>query len=596
MSGLIDRKLKLRWRRKLRNKRQQVEGIGIQAEEHFERHFVKRLERLVPVRRFVIGWSLLVGLTIAGLIFQATSLAQYYHVTKPVPGGIYTEGIVGSFTDANPIYAAGSVDSAVSRLLFAGLLKYDAQNRLIGDLAQSWSADERGSVYTVRLKPGLKWHDGAPLTSADVVYTYQTIQNPDAKSPYYGSWQGVVIAATDSLTVTFTLPSALVSFPYSLTGGIVPRHILSPTPAAQLRSVRFNTDNPVGAGPFKLEAVEVKGETPETRQEQIALTPNPDYHAGMPKLQRFIVRTFIDEKALIASFQRHELTAISGLDIMPEQLAQDVGVHEYATPLTGQVGSFFRTTHPILNDQKVRQALVQSVDQLQIIRGLGYPVIASDAPFLAAQFPYNKAATQLPYDVNQANALLESAGWKMGADGLRAKNGEQLAFQLYSQTTSEYTYISQQLQSYWRKVGVNASVILQSDMDLQSTVNRNGYDVLLYGITIGVDPDVYAYWHSSQAASISVNRFNFSKYASSVADKALEAGRTRSDPTLRTVKYRPFLDAWRADAPAFMLYQPRYLYIADREVFGLSLKMINEPTDRYKNVENWMIRTTKVTN
>ncbi len=117
---------------------------------------------------------------------------------------------------------------------------------------------------------------------------------------------------------------------------------------------------------------------------------------------------------------------------------------------------------------------------------------------------------------------------------------------------------------------------------------------MLYGISLGPDPDAYAYWGSTQADERAANRVNFSEYKSTVADRALESGRTRSDPALRTVKYKPFLEAWRNDAPALALYQPRYLYVTRDTVFGFNPSVINVATDRYSNVAHWMIHQEKV--
>lgn len=596
MIDLLNRTTKLRWRRRFRRGRRQVEDLGVQAEEQLEQLFFRRLSRLAFVRRFVIGWSLLLVLLIGGTVYQMTSLAQYYETLRPVPGGIYTEGIIGSFTNVNPIYATGSVDSAVSRLVFASLLKYDQSNQLVGDLAERWSADERGTTYTVTLRPGLQWQDGRPLTASDVVFTYQLMQNPDAKSPFLGSWQGVKISAPNPRTVVFVLPNTLVSFPHSLTTGIVPQHVLSGITASRMRSITFNTSTPVGAGPFKWEAIEVHGDTPESRQEQIALSPNPYYYAGKPKLQQFKVRSFLDEKRLLTSLQHKELTAASGLDSLPEDLANNTAYHQFEVPLTGEVGVFFKTSQAPLNDVKVRQALVQAVDQSAIIRDLGYPVIPVHGPFLTSQFAYDKNLTQLGYNLTQANKLLDEAGWRRGKDGVRFKDGRPLSFQLYSQSTSEYSYLTQKLQSYWAKAGVNASVLLQSDTDLQDSISKHNYDALVYGISIGSDPDVFAYWHGSQADALSANPLNFSGYKSATADKALEAGRTRADPALRIVKYRPFLETWRTDAPALMLYQPRYLYVTNHQVNGLAPTVMNDPTQRYADVQNWMIRQARVAN
>jgi peptide/nickel transport system substrate-binding protein len=591
---MIDRTTKLRWRRRFRRRRHQVEDIGFHTEEGLERNFFKRLNRLADVRRFVISWILLFVLLIGGVVYQTTALSKYYKAPQPVAGGTFTEGILGSFTNANPIYATGPVDSAVSHLLFASLLKYDSNNRLVGDLADSWSLDTKETTYTVKLKKNLHWQDGAPLTAGDVVFTYHTIQDPDAKSPLLASWQGIKIEAPDDDTVIFTLPNALSSFPHSLTSGVIPAHILSVTPAAQMRATRFNTVSPVGAGPFKWDAVELSTDQATDRQGRIGLVPNDKYHEGVPKLSKYIIRFYTNEKQMLTSFENHELTAMSGVESLPDTFKADQSIKQYNIPLTAQVMVFFRTSQEVLSDVKVRQALVQAVDQNNLLENLGFPVIASREPFLKDQPGYNQAITQLGYDATKAGQLLTEAGWVPGADGIRTKNGKQLTFKLYSQSTSEYAYVTQKLQSDWQKIGVKVDVMLQPDSELQNTVAYHAYDALLYGISLGPDPDAYAYWGSTQADQRAANRVNFSEYKSTAADKALEGGRTRIDPALRTLKYKPFLEAWRNDAPALALYQPRYLYITRETVHGFNPTTMNATTDRYANLVNWMIRQEKV--
>lgn len=136
--------------------------------------------------------------------------------------------------------------------------------------------------------------------------------------------------------------------------------------------------------------------------------------------------------------------------------------------------------------------------------------------------------------------------------------------------------------------------MLQTGKDLDATINGHAYDALLYGIVIGNDPDVYAYWDSSQADVRSMNRFNFSEYKSDVADEAIAAGRTRLDPELRAVKYKPFLQTWIADAPAVGLYQPRFLYVTRGAVDGLKEHTISTQTAYYAGVETWMIQRARV--
>lgn len=589
---MIDRTTKLRWRRRVRRRRRQVEDLGIQTEEHLERHFFRRLSRLGEVRRFVLSWLLLLILLIAGSVFQTLSLSHYYQKLTPVPGGSFSEGIIGSFTNANPLYATGPVDSAAAKLIFSSLFTYDQHNKLVGDLADKWSVDDRGIRYTITLKKDVHWHDGKPLTAADVVFTYQTIQNPDARSPLFSSWQGIKVEAQDDRTVVFTLPNILSSFPYALTNGIVPKHVLGSVPVGQLRSDRFNNVNPVGSGPFKWERVEVSGDTPDTREERVGLVANTAYYNDKPKLQNFIIHTYKDEKHILASFAHGELNAMVGVTTAPDTLQKQTETHEYDIPLTGEIMVFFKTSQPALSDVHVRQALVQSVNVSKVVEGLGYPAILAREPLLQDMLGFDKNLQELPFDTKQANTLLDQAGWVKDKNGIRTKDNKPLTIHLYAQSNSEYAYITGELQKAWHDIGIDVQVALQNDTDLERVVNNHEYDALLYGVSLGNDPDVFAYWHSSQADPRS-SHLNLSEYKSSVADKALEAGRTRLDPTVRAVKYKPFLEAWRSDAPALALYQPRFVYLTRGSLFNFNPNVLNVATDRYNNVSNWMIRQAK---
>jgi peptide/nickel transport system substrate-binding protein len=592
---MIDRKTKLRYRRLFRQKYRQVEDLSTQAEEGLEQHFIKRLGNLLAVRRFVVTWVLLMVLLIAGSIYQLDSLSSYYQELGPAPGGTYTEGVVGMFTNANPLYATGTADSAVSRLVFSGLMKYDQNNQLVGDLAEKLDVDERGNRYTVTLRPNLRWQDGQPLTSADVLYTYQTIQNPDARSPLFGGFKGIQIEAPDAHTIIFSLPTALSSFPHALTSGIVPRHLLQSIPPGQLRAARFNTAAPVGSGPFKWQAIEVTGTSQDAREERIGLIANEFFYRQPAKLQQFIIRTFRDESRMMDAYERGELIGMTGLTSLPDNIRSVSNTHEHRIPLTAATMVFFKLTQEPFTDVKVRQALTQAVDVPKVLKTLGYPAIIVRGPLLSSQIGYAKDVTQLPFDTLTAQRLLDEAGWRAGADGVRAKDGRPLTFQLFAQSTSEYAAVTAALQKAWKAIGVDVQVTQLSDIDLQSVVSRHEYSAVLYGISLGTDPDVFAYWHSSQADPNSPSRLNLSEYTSVAADKALEAGRSRSDASVRAAKYRPFLETWRADAPALALYQPHFLYVTRGQVFNFDPKTLNTTADRLWNAENWMIRQEKVT-
>ncbi len=560
------------------------------AEEQFERNVIRRFGKLWPVRRFVAVWLLLCVVLVGGVVAQTRALAGYYQALEPTPGGIYHEGIIGSYTNANPLYVTGQVNDAVSKLLFSGLFSYDEQNRLTGDLAKSFEVDKTGTTYTVQLRDNLQWHDGKPLTAADVVFTYKSIQNPDVQSPLTASWQNVAVTAKGDKTVIFKLPNPLSSFPQSLTTGIIPEHAFEGVKPANYRSSPFNTTEPIGSGPFSFKAIEVKGNSPSTRQEEIELVPFRNYHEGEPKLSSIVFHTFPDEMRLVSAFEDRTINAMTGLQELPEALRGDESVKTNIMPLTAANMVFLKTTAGPLKDKAVRQALVGSADVAALTKGLRQPILPVHEPILSGTPGYDPTIQQLSFGPQKAEQILDGAGWVRGQDGIRTKDGQKLAFKLYCQDGRENRRIAEDLQRQWKRIGADVQVYRQADADLRATVSDHSYDALLYGISLGVDPDGFVYWHSSQSDVRSASRLNLSEYSSPVADAALEDGRTRSDPALRAAKYKSFLEAWRDDAPALGLYQPRFTYVTRGDVFNLRDHTLTTDTDRYNNVEDWMIR------
>ena len=597
MAFSLDRANRLRLRRIFRRRQRQMESATTAAEAQVENNLIARFDHLLRVKRFVFGWVTLVVLIGVCTGLQTLALSSYYQTVQPVPGGIYNEGMVGSYSNANPLYASGSVDTAISHLIFSGLLKYDARNSLVGDLASGYSVDATGRHYTVTLKPGTTWQDGAALTAKDVVFTYQTIQNADANSPLLQSWQGITVSAPDPLTVKFDLPNTLSSFAYSLTNGIVPEHLLGSVPAAQLRSNSFNTLHPVGTGPFAWKAIQTSSTTDPTKATSyIALRPFDHYSGGKPKLDGFVVRAYGSKEQLVAAYQARDINAMSGLSEVPAalQTQNDVVTHSFGS--SAALMTFFKTSSGILADAQIRQALVKGANTAGIIKDLGYQARPVREPLLQGQLAYDAKYVQSSYDPAAANAQLDAAGWVRGNNGMRAKAGQPLTFRLYAEDTSESHYVVSRLVADWARIGVKVEPLEQQLSDFQTTLEFHTYDALLYGVSIGVDPDVFAYWDSSQADIRAASRLNFSEYKSDTADAALEAGRTRTDPNLRVIKYKPFLQAWQADAPALGLYQPRFLYITRGDVYGMGEATLNTASDRYNSVANWQIHTARVTN
>lgn len=593
--SFADKTERRRWQRKFRRRRREAIEFSQQADEQIERLLIRRFDRLVSVRRFIFLWLSLFVLIFFATFLQLRALSPYYQSFQPAPGGLYSEGLIGSFTNANPLYATGAADVAASRLNFSGLFKYDRSNQLVGDLATGYELNDSQEKYTVHLRQGVRWQDGKSFTAEDVLFTYKTIQNIEAQSPLYSSWQGINVTKIDDYTVGFELPNSLSSFPHSLINGIVPAHLLGKIPVEQLRSAPFNTA-PIGTGPFQLKYIEIAGSDSLTRQQRISFTQFEGYWSGPPKLDGLSLITFPDDKQLIEAFEKKQINAMSGLESVPDELRRDNTIQAYRTPMTAAVMAFFNNSRADLDNTNVRRALVSAVDRGQIVDMLGEPAQLVNSPLLRGQLGYDPAVVQLPFNEAYANQLLDQEGWTRDGSGQRMKGGQPLSFSLSAQNTQNYTKVAQFLQKQWVKLGVKVQVSYYSNDDLQtSVIGSHSYDILLYGISIGVDPDVFAYWDSSQASLTSQGHMNLSEYKSTTADSAIEAARTRSDPTIRAVKYKAFLSAWTQDAPALGLYQPNFLYITRGPVFNYERRADNSTADRFYQVDQWMIRQQRQT-
>lgn len=247
-------------------------------------------------------------------------------------------------------------------------------------------------------------------------------------------------------------------------------------------------------------------------------------------------------------------------------------------------------SNPILADANVRKAMVSGINTQKVRSQLQYPVVAANEPLLAGQLGYDPTVQQLPFSQAVAEQLLTQNGWA-NTGGVLTKNALPMQFTMAAADTPDYAQVAQELQRQWAQLGIKVTVHYYSTNDLQNTIIANhAYDILLYGISIGVDPDVFAYWDGSQASLSSQGHLNLSEYKSQAANQALEGARTRVDPTLRAIKYKEFLTAWSSDAPALALYQPNFLYVSRGQVFNFNDKQINNNADRFDNVSQWMIR------
>ncbi len=554
------------------------------SSKHVRKYVTRRAGRIAGVGRFVSGWLLLVLLLCIGTLGTLLQVRSSSQTIAPTNGGTYTEGLVGEMTNMNPLFSGGTLDDTAGRLLYNGLLRYDEEGRLVGDVASEWRVDESKKVYTITLRRDVRWHDGQPLTAKDVVYTITTIQNPATRSTLFASWQGVKVAAIDDATVQFELPAPFAPFLGALTVPILPQHLLKDVSASKIRTSNFS-NNPVGSGPFMFKALRSE---PDQRQ-QIEFVRNEAYHRGAPKIERFVMQLYPDDESLAEALRHREITA--AVDLKPETtkaFREDASIRVVDIPLNSGVFAFFKNTSPLLEDASIRSALVQAIDRQAVLELFDARYAPLKTPLLPSQLGYGSQYNQVT-NSTEAERILDAAGWQKQADGMRAKDGQPLEFSMITVNSAHYSALAGVLQKQWASIGVSIkSQLLTLEQLQQNGLTAHAYDILLYGVSIGYDPDVYAYWHSSQARS---GGLNFSEWKSARADVSLEVARTRLEPVLRDARYKTFLDEWQKSAPAVALYQPRVNYAYHQNVQGFRLTPSNNASARLTNIEDWTVAT-----
>ena len=561
--------------------------------KHAHKFIVGRWNNIQNVRRHVIGWLLLVGVLIAAVGLQLSWFQRSYSVDAPAEGGTYAEATLGPIDSLNPLYASTSAELSASELMFSSLYSYDTTGTLQTDLATNTDVSEEGTVYTVSLRPDARWHDGAKLTAADVAFTIDVLRDPSSRTTIAG-WDEIEAEPIDDQTVQITLPAAYAAFRHALTFPIIPQHILGDVDPASLRENNFS-QSPVGSGPFKLRYFQTIDMT--TDRKIVHLGANELYYKGVAKLARFQLHAFGSTEAIAQSLRTSEVNAAA--DISPDQV-NDINAERYAVvskPVNNGVYSLFNTDNPILSDADVRRALQVGTNTAQIRDALKADVRPLELPFVNGQLRGDEVPRAPEVDTDQAKKILDDAGWKAGAEGVRTKDDVALKLKITALSGSENETVVQELSEQWRELGVSVEAEILGGEEsgvqvVQDYLQPRNFDVLLYELTIGADPDIYAYWHSSQAT---MRGLNFSNYSNDIADDALSSARLREELDLRNAKYVSFAQQWLEDAPAIGLYQPVFQYVHNKGsvTMGEDLRLIS-PRDRYADVLYWTVNNSPV--
>lgn len=542
--------------------------------EHVQENLVERLPHVKRVRLLVLEWGLLVGIIIFLAITQAIMYRNSYAVITFGNGGTYTEATLGKINSLNPLFASTSSEKTLSKLLFARISAPDYSGHTGLDLAASIKAEQDGKVWTIKLRENLKWSDGEPITNKDILYTVDVIQDPKVNTPYASNLTGVKVMEDANGRIVFELPAAYANFPSALNIPILPAHILSGVSPELLLEHNFSTA-PVTSGPFVYNAMQAIGTDGE---KLVYLMANPNYYKGKPMLDSFAVHAYLDSEKIIAAMRSGSATATAELTAADADDVMTVNLHEKQTSLSSGVFAFFNMDSPILNNKTLRASIRQGVNW-NSLRELSSGETPLDYPLTNNQIEISDYPALPEHNYDSAKATI--TGLNLAEDT-----------QVNIATVSNFSELAENLAAQLNELGVPSIVnVYEPNQDfLINVVRPRTYDILLYEVELGPDPDIFAYYHSSQSSK---SGLNLSNYRNTIVDDLILGARSTLDAKSRSTKYQNFLRYWVDDVPAVGIYQVNLSYYLNKNVrsFSESNRLVYA-TDRFVDVSYWAAEKT----
>ncbi|RME50524.1 MAG: peptide ABC transporter substrate-binding protein [Caldilineae bacterium] len=540
-----------------------------------------------------LRWQM--GLALLGVVVLTALLGfAAYNVTTeyaPARGGVFREGVAGNPQYINPLLCqAHEVDQDLCKLLFRGLTRLDASGRAVPDLAESWSSTPDGLIYTFRLRAGLFWDDGQPVTIDDVLFTVQMMQAEDTVvvPDLAELWRSVDVERVDDRTVRFILDEPFAPFLDYTTVGLLPQHVWRDTPPSALTESPLN-QTPVGNGPMRVV---------QSSAEMMRLESNPFSGMDAGYISALEFHFYPDYPSIYAAYLEGEIDGISRILPADLELAQRQEDLQFFSSLQSVfvtiVLNMDNPDIPFFQEKSVRQALYYGLDREQLVADAvqGQGVVA-DSPVPLINWAHADNLPQYGYDPDRASRLLEEAGWiDNDGDGVREKDGRPLQFILLANDDPIRIALIQQISAAWRQIGVDAR---PQQVSFAGLVNDflapRRFDAAVLTWSITGDPDPFPLWHSSQAEE---GGQNYSAWKNEAADQIMEQARSTVDREKRRALYAEFQRLFVEDAAAILLYNPVYTYGVSNRVKNVQIGPLNTPADRFATFPQWYIVTRRV--
>ena len=528
-----------------------------------------RKERIAFVAAFFV--------LIVSSVLLVVSVVNETTILSPVDGGEFVDGVVGQPIYNNPLFAeANNPDNDLSQLFYANMRS----------IAEKVSISPNGKTIDIRIKGDITWQDNQPLTTDDILFTIQLIQDPEVNSSLASAWKGVEAERISEREIRLTTPTTYSFFENSLYAlQPIPKHLFETIPAANIRLSGYNQE-PIGSGPYKFDSFEKRRDGFIT---QITAKRNPRYFGNHVYINTVIVRFYQDERTAIKALNDGDIDGMAIVD--PKDLEEISIPHQVRTFEMPRYYAVFPNpfANPLLAPNSTRMALDLATDKAAITK----TIFGDNATAITSPIPpfTSEEQGQPTYSLEKAQAFLEENGWHMTDSGIRQKDGKNLEFVLTVYPTPFLEETAKLLQEQWKAAGIGLTIHMASASDFnRSVLQARDYELLLFGNNYGRNLDPFAFWHSSQKLAPGLN---LSIYANKDADKLIDFIRSDFDPTSRATGLRQLRPIITNDTPAIFLYSPDYIYVSNKSLKGFDTPSLSVPSDRFSMIDTWYIKTVR---
>lgn len=472
------------------------------------------------------------------------------------------------YTAINPaLYEHGEINA----LLFAGLTAHNAENEVVAGLAEDWNFDEATCTYTFNLREGLTFHDGEPLTSADVEFTLNAILDEKNQSEIVSNYADIEeITCPDDLTVKIKLSQVNVAFPDYMTIGILPKHLLE---GEDLATCDFNR-NPVGAGPYKMAEWD-KGQS-------ITMERFDNYYGGEPNIETVVFKIVPDTDSRAMQLKSGEID-MAQITAKTAQSVEDAGgFHIYQMDTADYRAIAYNFNTPLFDENpELANILSYAIDREAIVEGvlLGEGE-AAYSPLQKGEYN-NDSIETFDYDPEKCEAQLQEAGWKKNADGYYEKDGEELAFVISAMSDDQVRVdMAKMCAAQLQEVGVNATAEAKPSLDWENQ------DSCIIGWGSPFDPDDHTYKVFTTAAGD-----NYTGYSNQEVDGLLAEARHTADDEARHELYSKFQTEMTKAMPYTFIAYVDASYAVKENISGITENTVlgHHGVGVFWNIAEWKI-------